>query len=211
MAKKKKAENGPAEPETPEAGAASKFEKALLDILSNIPSSEEQPSPDPKARSQVIATAAAMKAATVSATLALPPGPLGMLTIIPDLIFIWRIQSQMVADIAAAYFKTAHLSREQMIYCLFRHTAAQAVRDLVVRVGERLLVRRAGLRMIQQILKRVGIVVTQKLVGRSLTRWIPFLGAAGIIEKENWDTSSVAKTAIEFFGQNLGEADDELK
>jgi len=200
-----------AEPRTPEENAASKFEKALLEVLSNIPASSEEQNADPKARSQGIASTAALKAGGVSAALAIPPGPLGMLTIIPDLIVVWRMQSQMVADIAAAYGKTAHLSREQMIYCLFKHSAAQVVRDLVVRVGERLLVRRAGLRVIHRTLRRIGFVVTRRLVGRSISRWLPVLGAAAVGAYAYWDTTGVAKTAIEFFGQDLGEADDEVR
>lgn len=72
-----------------------------------------------KKRSQQIAMLAGAQAATVSGTLALPPGPLGMLTIVPDLLAVWKIQAQMVADIAGAFGKNAHLSQEQMLYCLF--------------------------------------------------------------------------------------------
>ena len=58
-------------------------------------------------------------------TLALPPGPLGWLTILPEMLAVWKIQSQMVADIAALYGQKSTLTEEQMVYCLFRHSAAQ--------------------------------------------------------------------------------------
>jgi hypothetical protein len=60
-----------------------------------------------------------------------------MLTVIPDLIAIWRVRSQLVADLAGCFGKTAQFTLGQMIHCLFRHTTSQAIRDLVVRVGER--------------------------------------------------------------------------
>jgi len=158
-------------------GTGNRFTQTILEVLSNLPSSTEPQSATPVARARKIAAAAAFKSATISGTLALPPGPLGMLTIIPDLMVIWRVQSQMVADIAAAFGKALCLTREQMIYCLFRHAASQAVRDLVVRVGERALVRRASLRVIQNTLRRVGIAVTQRVAGRAISRWLPFIGA----------------------------------
>ena len=57
---------------------------------------------------------------------------------------VWHIQRQLVADIAALYGRTADLGPSQMMWCLFRHTAAQALRDLSVRVGERVVVRPAA-------------------------------------------------------------------
>jgi hypothetical protein len=66
----------------------------------------------------------------------------------------------MAADIAGIYDKNAYLTREQMIYCLVRHTAAQAVRDSVVRVGERILVQGVSLGAMQAIAREVGISIT---------------------------------------------------
>jgi hypothetical protein len=117
--------------------------KAVLDLISTVPTTNEPRADDPEARCRSIANTAAAKAAVVSGGLSLPPGPLGMLTILPDLITIWKIQSQMVADIAGAFGKKVMLTREQMLYCLFKHAASQAVRDLVIRVGERVIVKAA--------------------------------------------------------------------
>ena len=180
-----------------------KISETILEAVSSLPTSTEQTSKNPVERARQIANAAAAKSAVVSGGLALPPGPIGMLTIIPDLLLIWRIQSQMVADIAAAFGKTAFLTREQMIYCLFRHAASQAVRDLVVRVGERLLVRRVSLRVIQNVLRRIGITITQRLAGRAISRWLPIIGAVGVGAYAYYDTARVAKTAIEFFDSEI--------
>lgn len=140
--------------------------QAILDFLSDIPHSDEPAAAgDPADRCRSIASSAALKAAGISTGLALPPGPLGMATILPDLIAIWKLQARMVADMAAAYGKTAYLTREQMLYCLFKHAAAQGVRDLVVRVGERMLVRRVSLRAFQAAARKVGVKVTQRVIG----------------------------------------------
>jgi hypothetical protein len=148
--------------------------------LGAVPTSTEPTAADRLARAQSIASTAALKAAAISGGLALPAGPLGMATVVPDLIAIWKLQAQMVADIASAYGKKAYLSKEQMLYCLFRHAAAQAVRDLVVRMGERLLIRRVPLRVFQNAANKVGIRVTQRVVAKSISRWLPIVGALGV-------------------------------
>ena len=174
---------------TPSAGDSNAVTKALLDLVSRIPTSDEPTSAAPKERAQAIASATAMKAAGISGALALPPGPFGLATIIPDLLAIWRLQQSMVADIAAAFGKSAFLGKETMIYCLFKHGGAALMRDLVVRVGERYLVRRTALRAIQQILQKVGVRVTQRVIGKSISRWIPILGALGVGAYAYYDTT----------------------
>src|SRR5258706_7267706 len=131
--------------------------EAILNFIGRVPGTAEHKSRHPAERARSIANSAAAKAALTAGSLALPPGPLGWLTILPELVAVWRIQAQMVADIAGIYGKDAALTREQMIYCLFRHAAAQAVRDLVVRVGERFLVQRVSLRVLQACAARGGI------------------------------------------------------
>jgi hypothetical protein len=105
----------------------------------------------------------------------------------------------MVSDIAAAYGQHSELGREQMLWCLFRHTAAQAFRDLVVRVGDRLLFRRISYSVIERIAKTVGIKVTQRAVGSGLSRWLPVVGAVGVGSYAYYDTGQVARTAIAMF------------
>src|SRR5215212_6145692 len=91
-------------------------EHAIMRVLAHIPATRESQGGHPVARARAMARGAALKTATVSGTLSLPPGPLGWLTIIPDLTVVWNIQSQMVADIAGTFGKESSLSPEQMLY-----------------------------------------------------------------------------------------------
>lgn len=186
-----------------EKKAVGVIHKALQDFITKIPETGEKLAEDPTARSRSIANNAAVKAAGVAGSLALPPGPLGLITIIPDLVAIWKIQSQMVADIAAAFGKEANLTRSQMIYCLFKHSAGQVVRDLVVRAGQRVIVKRTTLRFIETVLKRVGIRVLQRTTGKILARWMPIVGAVGIGAYAYYDTAQVGKSAIELFSKEI--------
>jgi hypothetical protein len=179
--------------------AAGRITEAILGFLSEIPTTSEPLNPLPNDRARHIASAAARKACTISGALALPPGPAGLLTILPDLVAVWRVQAQMVADIAGAFGKSAALSREQMLYCLFKHTAAQAVRDLVVRAGERYLVRSASVRVVQRVAGKVGVKVTQRAIATSVSRWLPVVGIVGVAGYAYYDTAQVGATAIAFF------------
>ena len=139
----------------------------------------------------------------ISGGLALPPGPLGVLPLVPDLIAIWQIQSQLVADIAGARGRSGTLTREQMMYCLFRHAASQMLRDVVVRTGQRAVVHRLTLSTVQAIATQLGIQVSQQLIAKTASRWIPGLGAAAVAAYAWWDTERVARAADALFSREI--------
>ena len=183
---------------------------AILDFVSQVPDSKVGNSKEPASEARRLANRAAQRAALTAGSLALPPGPLGWLTLLPELIAIWKIQGQMVSDIAAAYGRHAALGREQMMWCLFRHTAAQAFRDLVVRMGDRLVFRRMSHSVAQRVAKRVGVKLTQRTLNKGISRWLPVIGALGVGAYAYYDTGPVASTAIEMFeGEIAIEGDDE--
>ncbi len=176
-----------------------KISAAILNLAGKIPKATKRVSSAPEQAARELANASAAKAALISGGLALPPGPLGWLTVLPDLIAIWKLQSQMVADIAAVYGKSATLTQEQMIYCLFRHAAAQAVRDFVIRAGNRTIIQSATVKALQTAANRIGVKVTQRAVGAAAARWIPIVGAVGVGAYAYYDTAQVARTAIDMF------------
>ncbi|MBI3857016.1 MAG: hypothetical protein HY293_15120 [Planctomycetes bacterium] len=177
--------------------------EALQRLLAGIPRSRESSSQTPQRRSQTIGNVAALKAAAISGALALPPGPAGFLTLVPDLYLVWRLQGQMVADIASVYGKTACLTPEGMLYCLFKHGAAQALRSVVVRSGQRLLIRRASLDILQTTLRTVGIHLSERLASQAATRWLPVAGSLGVGAFAYRDTARIARTAVDVFESDL--------
>ena len=173
--------------------------EVLTDVTSAVPSSPEARRETPAARVNELTMAAASQAAATAGALALPPGPLGLLTVVPDLVAMWHIQRQLVADIAACYGKTTELRREAMVYCLFRHAAVQVARDLVVRVGQRMLLRRSSMAVMERSLQRIGVAVSQRAVGRTISRWVPIAGAVGVGAYAFYDTIQVGRTAQRLF------------
>ena len=164
-------------------------------ILADIPPPESGRAELPDAAAKAIARRAAKRAAMLSGSLALPPGPLGFVTLLPDLYLIWQTQRQMVADIFALHGRSAELTRTHMLYCLFRHAASQVLRDVAVRAGQRVVVRQLTGPALSTALGRVGASVTQRMAGSAAGRWIPIAGAVAVGGYAYWDTLQVAKTA----------------
>ena len=180
-----------------------KVGESILKAVLEIPTSNETCVEAAQARAQALGRAAARQASLIAGSLALPPGVLGWLTLVPELVGVWRVQAQMVSDIAAVYGKSAHLGRDQMIYCLFKHVSAQLFRDLVVRVGERVVMRVASLGLIKTLAKTLGVKITQKVIGTGITRLVPVIGAIGVGTYAYLDTLQVAKTAMELFSSEI--------
>lgn len=170
-------------------------EGAIERVIADVPSPRTRAVADPDRQADAVARRAAKQAAILSGSLALPPGPLGMLTVLPDLYLIWKTQRQMVADIFALYGRTAELTRTHMLYCLFRHAASQVMRDVVVRAGQRMVVQQLSGGALRTIVNRVGVSVSQRVVGTAASRWVPLAGAAAVGAYAYWDTLQVAKTA----------------
>jgi len=167
------------------------IERAIADV----PSPTTHAVADPDAQAEHIAKAAARQAAVLSGSLALPPGPFGMMTVLPDLYLIWKTQRQMVADIFAVYGRSAELTRVHMLYCLFRHAASQVLRDVVVRTGQRIVVEQVSAGALKQIVGKVGVTISKRVAGNAASRWIPLAGAAAVGAYAYWDTLQVAKNA----------------
>ena len=178
------------------AGAPPRAVTGVIErVIADIPAPRTHAVRDAAGAAEKIARDAAQKAARVSGSLALPPGPFGLLTVLPDLFLIWKIQRQMVADIFALHGRSAELTRTHMLYCLFRHMASQVLRDVAVRTGQRVVVEQLASGALKSTLSTLGASVTQRLAGTAATRWVPLAGAAAVGAYAYWDTLQVAKTA----------------
>ena len=176
---------------------------AVLDLVLHVPESNEVTLTQPAERAHAISRAAARNASLISGSLSLPPGLLGWLTVVPELIGIWKLQAQMVSDIAAVYGKRKTLGREQMVYCLFKHVSAQLFRDVVVRVGERIFIQQTSLKFLQSLAKTIGVQVSKTVISKGAARFVPILGAVTVGAYAYFDTVQVAKTAVDLFERDI--------
>ena len=178
---------------------ASNIGESILDSLGEVPVSKRRKSREALVESRAAISKAAGRASLTAGAFAIPLGPIGWLTILPELIAVWRIQAQLVVDIAALHGQKSVITREQMIFCLFRHTAAQAVRDLAVRAGERLIVQQVTTQVIRKVAEAIGVKIARRVVGKGITRWLPVIGVVGVAGYAYYDTAQVGSTALQMF------------
>ena len=63
-------------------------------------------------------------------------------------------------------------------------------------------------RLLEKILRAIGIQTTQRLLGRGIARLLPLIGALGVAGYAYYDTDRVGNTAIEFFSSQIDPADE---
>jgi hypothetical protein len=180
--------------------------EAIEDIVAGVPATRERPVEAPEVAARRLARRAATRAAALSGALALPPGLLGLLTVLPDLVAIWRIQAQLVADIAGLYGRDMQLTRTHMLYCLFRHAATHVARDVAVRAGQRFVVRQVSNGALRNVVTGVGMSLTQRVAGTTASRWLPIVGAVAVAGYAYFDTLQVAKTTVKLLEVKAVEA-----
>lgn len=178
--------------------------RAILDVVGDVPSSREVTGGDRETHARAVIDAASRRAGLVAGSLALPPGPLGWMTVLPELVAIWKIQTQMVADISAIHGQHWRLGKEQMLFCLFRHTSAQVFRDFAVRAGQRWIVQTATNMALRHAARRIGMNLSTRAISRGVSRWVPIVGAVGVGTYAWYDTRQVGQTALTLFSQGEG-------
>lgn len=179
--------------------------------LGGVPKPTETKASRPLQRAEAIAKRAAAKAAAISGTLSLPPGPMGLVTVLPDMILVWRIQAQMVVDIAAAFGKADHLSESDITAILFKHVSNAALADYnrnlpidqrepPLDLGELInrMVSKRG-EVINRFATEVTTAALERITKRIITRLVPLGGTLIVSAQAALDTGAVAKTAIEMF------------
>lgn len=179
---------------------------AILGFIGNVPTSARRKSKSAEADARQAIAAAAARASLAAGTLSLPPGPFGWLTMLPELVAVWKIQAQLVADIAALHGQKSALTQEAMLYCLFRHAAAQAMRDIVVQAGAQILVKPATIQVLQKVAGLIGLKIGQRTLGKAFTRWLPVVGAVGVAAYAYYDTVQVGTTTLGFFAGGPGKS-----
>lgn len=130
---------------------------------------------------------ACTKAALVSGGLALPSGPWGFLGLLPEIAVVCTIQTNMIADIAGLYGKSASMSDEKIVWCLFKHSGAQGFRGMFESICK------------EALLPRVGKILAHRTIAQGVGRLIPVVGAIGVGAFAYRDTQLVAQRAMALF------------
>lgn len=146
---------------------------------------------------------ASFKSGLISATCSLPPGPLGILSILPELLFVYRIQGHLILDIAALYGKEVQVTKELLLYCLFKHGGAHVFRKIIEESSLRILIRPTTVRVFQTMLEKLGLMISKSILRKQFARWIPIGGAVVTGTFAYYDTKRVGKTAMDLFSKEI--------
>ncbi|MBM9591655.1 hypothetical protein JWG41_14450 [Leptospira sp. 201903075] len=146
---------------------------------------------------------ASFKSGLVSATCSLPPGPLGILSILPELLFVYRIQGHLILDIAALYGKEVQVTKELLLYCLFKHGGAHVFRKIIEESSLKILIRPTTVRVFQTMLEKLGLMISKSILRKQFARWIPIGGAVVTGTFAYYDTKRVGKTAMDLFSKEI--------
>ena len=140
--------------------------------------------------------------AVIAGAANLVPGPWGALTIVPEITLVIRNQIQMVYDLGVAHGREAQLTRTTLLAIFATVMGGGAVSLATVRGGQ-LIVKRASLRVIQQVVKWLGGKITQRVLRALLAKWVPILGAAAMAVWARHSTREMGRKAAALLANDI--------
>jgi uncharacterized protein (DUF697 family) len=147
-------------------------------------------------------TSYANQNAVIAGAANLIPGPWGAVTIVPEIILVIRNQIQMIYDLGVAHGKEAHLSKENLLAIFYTVIGGGTVGLVAVR-GGRLLIKRASLRVIQQVIKFLGGKIQQRVLRALLGKWVPIVGAIALALWARQSTKSMGLKASKLLANEI--------
>ncbi len=136
--------------------------------------------------------------AAISGGASLVPGPWGMAVIVPELTVVLRNQIRMIYDIGVAHGKKEQITKE-LLMGIFITALGSSAGSLLVIQGQKILVRRASLRVIQKIIAMLGGRITQQALKSAVSKWVPLGGAAAMAIWTGYMTKKIGEQADRLF------------
>ena len=121
-----------------------------------------------------------------------------------------RNQIAMVYEIGLAHGQEKVITKELLAAVLTAATGT-SLGALVIVHGSKLIVKRASLRVFQQIVLLLGGKITQQVLKTSISRWLPVVGPAAMALWSHRSTKLIAAKAMEVFHQEIELEAEEAK
>lgn len=183
------------------------FTKKIINLLLGL---EKYSSPYAKAIAQPheiadeLIKVAAWKATAISSSLSIIKGKLGLISILPELFTIYRIQSKLIKDISAVYGKESQATKESILYCLFGHSNWKAFQQIVLRTSACTIIRPASYEILFNLIYSTYLKLN---IEKNYFKKFPFLFTiigAGLSGSVTYiETIKIGKTAIEIFSKEV--------
>lgn len=146
---------------------------------------------------------AAWQAFVISTTAGIPPGPFGMMTILPELLTITKIQINLVYKIAKFYGKVQQVTTPILLHILATALGIVLGRNLLEKIGTRIVVKALSTQSIKILAQKLGVRITQKVLARIGGRWIIFISAPIFGAFSKMQTTRVGNAANEIFSSDI--------
>jgi len=173
----------------------------LLDLLLKF-----KPDPGPIDIDEVPETLisnAAWQAFAISTISSIPPGPVGMLTILPEVIAVTRLQVQLIFKIARYYEKETLVNRT-IVALILGNAAGIATGRLLLKMPEgKIIIRRVAELGLQNFVARLGAKIMGRVIARIPGRWIPFLLSPVFGMMSKTATEKIGWEAVAIFSHDL--------
>lgn len=146
---------------------------------------------------------ASWSAFTVSTLSALPPGPIGWLTILPEIIAVTKIQINLIYKIAEYYNKRPVINSTMVMLIFANEAGVNIGKKVLTRVGRKVIIRALGSKAIRPIAQKIGARIGTKITSRLVGRWIPVIIAPifGAFSKSM--TTKIGEEAIALFQEDI--------
>lgn len=141
--------------------------------------------------------------AAISAFSSVPSGTAGILTVFPEVCSILKLQSRMVKDIAAVYGKEKSLSKEVILYCIFKKSGSNLFDRFIRMTASRTIVRPVSIRTFGNFLQKWSPLLAGKFFGKGISRILPLMGFAVGGASGYLDTRIVAITSMNLFSRDI--------
>jgi uncharacterized protein (DUF697 family) len=146
---------------------------------------------------------ASWEAFWVSTAAGIPPGPLGMTTIVPELITITKIQINLVYRIAKFYNKEQLVTPTIILHILATALGIVLGRNLLRKMGTRFIVKALSLQVIKTMAQKLGITIGTRLLAKIGARWIPIVTAPIFGAFSKGQTKRVGIASNEIFSSDI--------
>ena len=96
-----------------------------------------------------------LQSSALSSTLGVIPGVSGLVTVIPEIILLLKLQSRMIKDIAILHGKENLLTKELLLYCLFKDSEIEVFQTSIRMTVSRIFIRPISLSLLHTFFIRV--------------------------------------------------------
>jgi hypothetical protein len=144
---------------------------------------------------------AARRAFRISTTLGLLPGPLGMATILPEVVALVKLQINLVHRIAKHHGKQETVSKELFLLILGNAMGITAGGMLLRKGGTVVVLKSANTRVIRALAKKIGARMIDTAAEKAVARWIPMVTAPLFGYFSRSLTRKIGREAVRLFSR----------